>query len=203
MGAFLSPIDRFSPYSRGWSLYTSVTVMTVWIFPVFAGMVPPPLGWPAQHQHFPRIRGDGPPWRRGAQIAVLFSPYSRGWSLLTLSRCLTLTIFPVFAGMVPTGHPDISKSNHFPRIRGDGPSSSLARSSSLKFSPYSRGWSGDSAVPCKSATIFPVFAGMVPRQSCPYTGAPDFPRIRGDGPMPPRHVDTSRKFSPYSRGWSL
>ena len=73
--------------------------------------------------------------------------------------------------------------NHSPRIRGDGPQSCAARSF--------------------LAAILPVFAGMVPTRitgSCLKTNSP---RIRGDGPKADKRKNDRRKFSPYSRGWSL
>ena len=50
-------------------------------------------------------------------------------------------IFPVFAGMVPLAQLIDQCTNHFPRIRGDGPDNSRAVAYVLEFSPYSRGWS--------------------------------------------------------------
>ena len=72
--------------------------------------------------------------------------------------------------------------NHFPRIRGDGPSGCKKLSLEWTFSPYSRGWSGP--------------------QRQKRQGPHHFPRIRGDGPTSIEGVAVEKAFSPYSRGWS-
>ena len=93
----------FSPYSRGWSAATATLFGSDAILPVFAGMVlrnvhPHTIG-----AHSPRIRGDGPANSPYENSIVEFSPYSRGWSLVTDYRIGNADILPVFAGMVP--HP--------------------------------------------------------------------------------------------------
>ena len=55
-----SLLDRFSPYSRGWSLVNLLEDFTVRILPVFAGMVPMPSEEREASTNSPRIRGDGP-----------------------------------------------------------------------------------------------------------------------------------------------
>ena len=91
------------------------------IFPVFAGMVPTLSITSVARFDFPRIRGDGPQRERVLSIASVFSPYSRGWSLIICLYVQVHDIFPVFAGMVPTMTTPIRNAAHFPRIRGDGP----------------------------------------------------------------------------------
>ena len=91
------------------------------IFPVFAGMVPQGEQRYQQPIYFPRIRGDGPFMEAWKEAAGLFSPYSRGWSVLPALPPEMHYIFPVFAGMVPTMTTPIRNAAHFPRIRGDGP----------------------------------------------------------------------------------
>ena len=70
------------------------------------------------------------------------------------------------------------------------------------FSPYSRGWSHQHRGCCGGESIFPVFAGMVPRIMSSAFTAGNFPRIRGDGPLRTQPLQQNQVFSPYSRGWS-
>ena len=134
------------------------------IFPVFAGMVPVHAGTKYHGVHFPRIRGDGP--NSGIKVisTTVFSPYSRGWSLVFDPNEVGPIIFPVFAGMVPACYGHCGGLLDFPRIRGDGPIHVLPKSVSLPFSPYSRGWSRPPCPIIATHSIFPVFAGMVPEQ---------------------------------------
>ena len=113
---------------------------------------------------------------------TLFSPYSRGWSLMGTAHLFHRCILPVFAGMVH--------------------SLSFGLGSFGKFSPYSRGWSAPHRHCGCGEGILPVFAGMVPRRVRGIGGRPDSPRIRGDGPHDGRLRLPGRVFSPYSRGWS-
>ena len=48
--------------------------------------------------------------------------------------------------------------------------------------------------------IFPVFAGMIPVQEWYNQAEADFPRIRGDDPVPLDGDTATKLFSPYSRG---
>ena len=93
----------FSPYSRGWSRNFIRCGGADVILPVFAGMVPNQTATSTPKYYSPRIRGDGPLPRPHCSGRMLFSPYSRGWSLLTDYRIGNADILPVFAGMVP--HP--------------------------------------------------------------------------------------------------
>ena len=69
---------------------------------------------------------------------------------------------------------------HFPRIRGDDPSERTI----MKDFHY----------------IFPVFAGMIPRNHGVKWPWPHFPRIRGDDPGAIARARDAVVFSPYSRG---
>ena len=149
---------------------------------------------------FPRIRGDGPISAHYQFIVHEFSPYSRGWSQALALADVVWVIFPVFAGMVPTMTTPIRNAAHFPRIRGDGPVEASPVNSSFTFSPYSRGWSQNPHRDSLLDVIFPVFAGMVRRDSTNLALSRYFPRIRGDGPDMRMSAHSSISFSPYSRG---
>ena len=92
------------------------------ILPVFAGMVPPARQQRDSSSHSPRIRGDGPQGEPEEETLNLFSPYSRGWSLVRPLCWVASNIFPVFAGMVPRASAQVGTAPNFPRIRGDDPS---------------------------------------------------------------------------------
>ena len=113
---------------------------------------------------------------------LAFSPYSRGWSPSDRVGTTNQLIFPVFAGMVPARHGDITIDRNFPRIRGDGPELMEVMGIKSKFSPYSRGWSYQSCGSQYMRRIFPVFAGMVPGHVVVKDTLLHFPRIRGDDP---------------------
>ena len=85
-------------------------------------MVPRRSGRRYLHHHFPRIRGDGPQGEPEEETLNLFSPYSRGWSLVRPLCWVASNIFPVFAGMVPRASAQVGTAPNFPRIRGDDPS---------------------------------------------------------------------------------
>ena len=150
--------------------------------------------------NFPRIRGDDPCLPATSSVLDRFSPYSRGWSPSDRVGTTNQLIFPVFAGMVPARHGDITIDRNFPRIRGDGPELMEVMGIKSKFSPYSRGWSLPDRWFLITQRIFPVFAGMVLPVLRVAIHAAHFPRIRGDGPQTQWTVGTSSRFSLYSRG---
>ena len=193
---------EFSPYSRGWSHRNSLLPHARCIFPVFAGMVRRSYGYQSIGSNFPRIRGDGPVSLEMVLVLRAFSPYSRGWSPSAQGRPHRRLIFPVFAGMVPSIGSSCRTVLNFPRIRGDGPCCRGGSLTDIRFSPYSRGWSPNLRTWSASASIFPVFAGMVLMRNCMPCSLSHFPRIRGDGPCPPTCTLYPARFSPYSRGWS-
>ena len=196
-------LARFSPYSRGWSDITKTAGRLHHILPVFAGMVHAPEWSFDLPENSPRIRGDGPPECLCAPDPHVFSPYSRGWSLVVQVRGHPTIILPVFAGMVPTRLHQLQCRTDSPRIRGDGPGPGGIVKLSSGFSPYSRGWSLSIRVCGCRPGILPVFAGMVRvimRSRCWISNSP---RIRGDGPNVDCLTDHPRLFSPYSRGWSV
>ena len=172
------------------------------ILPVFAGMVLQMLQRCTPPRDSPRIRGDGPYKHMIVFRYMIFSPYSRGWSLTLKTTEWDGLILPVFAGMVPRRRSATPGKPYFPRIRGDGPTSCPTQPPTTVFSPYSRGWSSITPTKRRGDHIFPVFAGMVPRRRVCRRAERYFPRIRGDGPWFVRCVGWRRTFSPYSRGWS-
>ena len=150
----------------------------------------------------PRIRGDGPYLLQNRKNLFSFSPYSRGWSPSGSRSILPLSILPVFAGMVPCTRAISDHPHNSPRIRGDGPKKEIGDAWKAIFSPYSRGWSRFNVRSETGLGIFPVFAGMVPTIATRAATSRDFPRIRGDGPIPVNICFIFQRFSPYSRGWS-
>ena len=150
----------------------------------------------------PRIRGDGPRWGDAALHGCLFSPYSRGWSLVWRPLLRFTRILPVFAGMVLLLKIVIFTPSYSPRIRGDGPRLMPPWIRSFKFSPYSRGWSPLCYLGAAVFDILPVFAGMVPARVEALDYRNHSPRIRGDGPDRSNDRAEDSRFSPYSRGWS-
>ena len=102
--------------------------------------------------------------------------------------------------MVPGITIGLPQSANFPRIRGDGPSGVVAYRETAAFSPYSRGWSRARCRKSLNASIFPVFAGMVPRVGRPCHQRWYFPRIRGDGPGLDKLEGSALKIFPVFAG---
>ena len=75
---------------------------------------------PAQPR-FPRIRGDVPLGGLFINVAVEFSPHTRGCSEREDEYKLTIEVFPAYAGMFRSNPATGAKQLRFPRIRGDVP----------------------------------------------------------------------------------
>ena len=90
----------------------------------------------------------------------------------------------------------------FPRIRGDVPFANAPHSRSARFSPHTRGCSGEHCVFAMVVQVFPAYAGMFRcRCRAPHPRS-CFPRIRGDVPAGRRRWGHDPTFSPHTRGCS-
>ena len=97
---------------------------------------------------------------------------------------------------------DPASRSSFPRMRGDGPSTSTARSCSMRFPPHARGWT----LICNGNgwphDVSPACAGMDPERTSCCRERLCFPRMRGDGPFAFRPVACDVPFPPHARGWT-
>ena len=120
---------------------------------------------------FPRIRGDVPQRVPEALWFQVFSPHTRGCSVLVHQAVQVRFVFPAYAGMFRRAFPHEQNPSCFPRIRGDVPWAEIvgleiARFSRIrgdvptllalsprmnKFSPHTRGCSRNPNPPvCRS-----------------------------------------------------
>ena len=135
-------LKRFSPHTRGCSDAGKIGAHVTGVFPAYAGMFRGSESRRHRRQGFPRIRGDVPLIGRGGGGFLLFSPHTRGCSVLWPPPILHQRVFSAYAGMFRRpGHcgyrsyrfsphtrgcslllaADLVVSVRFPRIRGDVP----------------------------------------------------------------------------------
>jgi hypothetical protein len=87
-------------------------------------------------------------------------------------------------------------------VRGDGPGLGAVLSITDAYSPRARGWTAESVRVSLSHRVFPACAGM-DRIHRSVSGAMcRIPRVRGDGPDPPRDHPEFLGYSPRARGWT-
>ena len=210
------------------------------VFPAYAGMDRCTGTRTRGRPSFPRIRGDGPStnsarcsWRkfsphtrgwtarrlRGGGRAS-FSPHTRGWTAMLMRTGAIPSVFPAYAGMDRS--PQWAAKHHvrFPRIRGDGPRSSLRIHLLAEFSPHTRGWTdllrphalaaggfprirGDGPLALargeRVPVVFPAYAGMDRHRAYERPLRGRFPRIRGDGPIQEVTWDDGYRGFPRTR----
>ena len=90
----------------------------------------------------------------------------------------------------------------FPRIRGDVPFANAPHSRSARFSPHTRGCSGEHCVFAMVVQVFPAYAGMFRLAAADGVMTRRFPRIRGDVPENYHDPPDQPLFSPHTRGCS-
>ena len=193
----------FSPRTRGCSGDGESTYWHAIVFPAHAGMFPtlPPRS--RTLASFPRARGDVPRSALFAQVKPLFSPRTRGCSIIcrglaahtsrfsprtrgcsyAAQRLLVVrNVFPAHAGMFRVCYSAMEFKPCFPRARGDVPS--RYRPSTIM------------------RVVFPAHAGMFPRAPIMEILDRSFPRARGDVPNPAASNVSLKRFSPRTRGCS-
>ena len=138
----------------------------------------------------------------GGGFPQMFSPHTRGCSLIHRHMPAPNGVFPAYAGMFLSAVGISSNSASFPRIRGDVPVALTPDYEFLPFSPHTRGCSQISRQRVVSVHVFPAYAGMFPPQLLPRAMGLCFPRIRGDVPGGYRGCYTIETFSPHTRGCS-
>ena len=192
----------FSPHTRGWSHVAVDRVAVLTVFPAYAGVVPAGSIWTTSASGFPRIRGGGPITFGLENASAQFSPHTRGWSQHQSEPSSQGSVFPAYAGVVPTPARQRSTQMRFPRIRGGGPCRADGKRDAGQFSPHTRGWSAVPLPLLACRVVFPAYAGVVPHHPNCKKYSTCFPRIRGGGPGQIGGAAAGARFSPHTRGWS-
>ncbi len=79
MGCLTKGDKKISPPAWGWPARRSTRHKNRCDFPTRVGMARPRLGKQVSHRRFPHPRGDGPPWRKRANLDAWISPPAWGW----------------------------------------------------------------------------------------------------------------------------
>ncbi len=191
-----------SPRTRGWSPDDLDIILSYYVLPAHAGMVPRGCRPATGRACAPRARGDGPQWSLFNRHGRTCSPRTRGWSRVVGQGSARARVLPAHAGMVP-GHPCPDAVRHgAPRARGDGPGAVAAPARLPGCSPRTRGWSQARDPRSLRARVLPAHAGMVPARRYGRSTQACAPRARGDGPGPRRREVAGPGCSPRTRGWS-
>ena len=151
---------------------------------------------------FPRARGDVPPHPVTPSWSTPFSPRTRGCSEFGRRAIAPVAVFPAHAGMFLIGKISVIVQLGFPRARGDVPKSLRKIVNMHKFSPRTRGCSGQISGAEKWWSVFPAHAGMFLDLWFEKPQAGGFPRARGDVPYFGRKNWKKFVFSPRTRGCS-
>ena len=116
-----SPLNKFSPHTRGCSEDYSEIIAFDKVFPAYAGMFRPRALSILPGYRFPRIRGDVPMRPASLSRRLSFSPHTRGCSYRRWGFPQTPQVFPAYAGMFRSLSITLMALSSFPRIRGDVP----------------------------------------------------------------------------------
>ena len=133
-------ISRSPPPTRGW------TYRHVWcnsqgqVSPAYAGMDPAPRLAKCRHRCLPRLRGDGPCTSRGGIPPLSSPPPTRGWTQHDGRVDRRCSVSPAYAGMDLAMMCSKSEGKGLPRLRGDGPTSSVRKRATPQSPPPTRGW---------------------------------------------------------------
>ena len=154
--------------------------------------------WPSS----PHPRGDGPASLPRRPPRHPFSPPTWGWSANRAERHARAGVLPTHVGMVRCGGACAHGNRGSPHPRGDGPAHASDLPHAARFSPPTWGWSEPPPEPPLSLPVLPTHVGMVREMGTGKSVVSRSPHPRGDGPPVPRGLETWRKFSPPTWGWS-
>ena len=192
----------FSPHTRGCSVWLDDNDEIHVVFPAYAGMFRRMNWYSSPSTSFPRIRGDVPAAANVLGYRCVFSPHTRGCSVIPSIFPGRPSVFPAYAGMFRIQHDCGVLGRRFPRIRGDVPSARNARIDYIWFSPHTRGCSGVWGPRGLCSRVFPAYAGMFRGGRSRSRIGVRFPRIRGDVPVSFGEGVGATQFSPHTRGCS-
>ena len=192
----------FPPHARGWTRPRSSLRTRRAVSPACAGMDRLSASSPSRSARFPRMRGDGPSCQPPGPPLRPFPPHARGWTvgMVIVDECHIVS--PACAGMDRSQLRSRLGSRGFPRMRGDGPFYGLLASNTAVFPPHARGWTAHSGQTRSYSSVSPACAGMDPGSPTCDSANRCFPRMRGDGPLPPCATNPTSMFPPHARGWT-
>ena len=127
----------------------------------------------------------------------------RGWSYNVLCNSMLLTVFPVYAGVIPGVILLFVYITRVPRVCGGDPIFNHGCLVYMVCSPCMRGWSQRNLERYHPDGVFPVYAGVILEytNSAPFGGG--VPRVCGGNPRQAIRPRWNRLCSPCMRGWSL
>ena len=129
----------------------------------------------------------------------MFSPRTRGCSLLEWDNPYDGCVFPAHAGLF-RGHAGRTRAGaSFPRARGVVPDQGSEKRLRPRFSPRTRGCSRKNPRTCARVLVFPAHAGLFPTTALPRRANRSFPRVRGVVPTTREYAAGRARF-PRARG---
>jgi hypothetical protein len=183
LGSYFNELcEKYSPRARGWTGLRRIRFRDCDVFPACAGMDLVQNAPIAASAGIPRVRGDGPCVVDCPDDVPLYSPRARGWTDVGVSKRGGEAVFPACAGMDRCTCARSPHSLSIPRVRGDGPLSVWTQTSSVRYSPRARGWTGSQARITSASRVFPACAGMDRQSSQSRLWVDRVSRVRGDGP---------------------
>ena len=171
-----------SPLRRGWSRGHWGLLVSLWVLPAQAGVVPIRCTRNRLRRRAPRSGGGGPIADVVEGGAKWCSPLRRGWSHFPRLGEGGPAVLPAQAGVVPTASFGCSPPTSAPRSGGGGPTGRAHRRRYLRCSPLRRGWSLDHEHRLGQRGVLPAQAGVVPFPMAASRSKRCAPRSGGGGP---------------------
>ena len=195
-------ITLCSPCMRGWSLIIQVIARKKEVFPVYAGVIPGRNRGYHAWNCVPRVCGGDPERWIDVREKVKCSPCMRGWSYARLQNIESVSVFPVYAGVILWKKVTFWSWVSVPRVCGGDPRPVKIYLARLKCSPCMRGWSSTPSRGTGPVLVFPVYAGVILDLDRVRTCRSGVPRVCGGDPNQLTMVGGQLGCSPCMRGWS-
>ena len=151
----------------------------------------------------PRACGGDPEGFAWDDVYIGCSPRMRGWSQAKSCIKCFQQVFPAYAGVILRILHWCRLCMRVPRVCGGDPLIDSHSSHHNPCSPRMRGWSWTLCLLIQASTVFPAYAGVIPRQGIIEDEMTCVPRVCGGDPDGLQTTQELQKCSPRMRGWSL
>ena len=173
------------------------------VYPACAGIDPQQIAKDAGYQGLPRMRGDRPIKLLFHNRMKEFTPHARGSTLCAAAARRKSAVYPACAGIDRSTQNSEGTTRSLPRMRGDRPFVLLPTTRRHSFTPHARGSTGGNTGLGLASSVYPACAGIDLHLGHIRGEHRCLPRMRGDRPTVPCHIDVIAQFTPHARGSTL
>ena len=173
--------QRYSPYTWGWFLYTSLMSLKQTVLPIHMGVI--------------LYRLTGQWWSNR------YSPYTWGWFWQYLPDDNIKEVLPIHMGVILNWSNSGGKYYGTPHTHGGDSGYRNGDASKPVYSPYTWGWFPLSYRHAANPLVLPIHMGVIPVCTVGGNAADSTPHTHGGDSLNGKKSRKTKWYSPYTWGW--